>query len=548
MAKMAVLQEGVASIITVVIADDEPKVCHLINCLAEWERFDMQLVGEAHNGIAAMELIERLHPDLVISDIKMPGYDGLVLLKAARALIPDIEFVIISGYRQFEYAQTAIQYGVCDYLLKPISKESLHETLEKIRARHGHRSVVQNNENKIRLTLLQDLLARKPLSADTITELNTNYQFHFEPEDRLGIFVLKADALDTAELDCEKKDDINTGLRENAWAMLKRYVLPQCHDLEVLGDGYFVWGILGAPETMFRAIRLALLNALKELKVEFSLFSRLRLSMAITQPYAAVPQLPDAVLTVRQVLDQRLIDRHTALFEQPPETVEFPQQAMLANLTRDMETAVDVMDMDRVQEGLANFTKQLSGYNLAGYQLYGMALDGYHAVRGAAQRSLIQSGLAAGQKALPAETDFQNLAEQCGSTARLLQVFEQQAAAVVTDYQALLASNNTKPINMAKQYIQEHFASHLSLEEISDHVGFNPSYFATLFKKETGQTIVEYLTEVRIQQARHMLRTTRLTAQEICDAVGYHDSKHFLKTFKKMTGISPNEYRKLYPR
>ena len=94
----------------------------------------------------------------MISDIKMPGYDGLILLKKARELIPEIEFVIISGYRQFEYAQTAIQYGVCDYLLKPINQENLQETLHKIHVRHSRRGVVQSNENKIRSTLLGNLL------------------------------------------------------------------------------------------------------------------------------------------------------------------------------------------------------------------------------------------------------------------------------------------------------------------------------------------------------------------------------------------------------
>ena len=534
--------------IKVILADDEPKVCHLINQLAEWDRFDMQLVGEAHNGIAAMELIQQLHPDLVISDIKMPGYDGLMLLKAARALIPEIEFVIISGYRQFEYAQTAIQYGVCDYLLKPVSKEALNETLEKIRLRHGQRSVVQNIENKIRLGLLSDLLKGKGLPASAIPALNESYQYHFQQDDQLGIFVIKADALDTAELDSEKKDDISSGLRETAWALLKKHVLPLCHDLEVLGDGYSIWGVLGAQGDAFSAIRQALLGTLKELKVEFSLFSRLRLTMAITRPCITIASLPDAMVTVRRVLDQRLIDRHTAMFEQLPQEIFIPQQALLANLTRDMEAAVDVMDMERIRESLQNFTKELLGYNPAGYQLYDMVLDGYHAVRAAAQRSLMHTELALEQCGLPGEAVFQNLAEQCGSTARLLQVFERQALGMITDYQALISSNNTKPINMAKKYIQEHFAGHLSLEEISDHVGFNPSYFTTLFKKETGQTIVEYLTDVRIQQARQMLRTTRMTAQEICDAVGYHDSKHFLKTFKKATGISPMEYRKLYPR
>ena len=125
---------------------------------------------------------------------------------------------------------------------------------------------------------------------------------------------MKADALDNAELDTEIRADISTGLKESLWALLQKHVQPFCHDIDILESGYFVWGLLGAPKQELRAIRTELLNALKQLRMEFSLFSRLRLCIAVAQPCTAVSQLGDAMVSLRHVLDERLLDRHTVLF------------------------------------------------------------------------------------------------------------------------------------------------------------------------------------------------------------------------------------------
>ena len=106
----------------VIIADDEPKVLLLIKNLIQWEELGLELVATANDGISALEMIEELHPDIVITDIRMPGYDGIELIEKAKALDPRIDFIIISGYRHFNYAQKAIRFGVEDYLLKPLKR------------------------------------------------------------------------------------------------------------------------------------------------------------------------------------------------------------------------------------------------------------------------------------------------------------------------------------------------------------------------------------------------------------------------------------------
>ena len=122
--------------IRVIVADDEYKVCQLICQLIDWEGLGMRLIGTASNGLEALQMIEAEKPDLVLTDIRMPGFDGMELLKRARTVKADMEFIIISGYSHFEYAQTAIRYGVSDYILKPVNKETLNATLQKVRQRY----------------------------------------------------------------------------------------------------------------------------------------------------------------------------------------------------------------------------------------------------------------------------------------------------------------------------------------------------------------------------------------------------------------------------
>ena len=116
----------------VLIADDEPKVLLLIKSLIDWQTLGLDLVATANDGVAALAAIAQLRPDIVITDIRMPGYDGIELIGRAKALNPAIDFIIISGYRHFDYAQKAIRFGVEDYLLKPLKALEINQTLRKM--------------------------------------------------------------------------------------------------------------------------------------------------------------------------------------------------------------------------------------------------------------------------------------------------------------------------------------------------------------------------------------------------------------------------------
>ncbi|MDU5950548.1 MAG: response regulator, partial [Paenibacillus macerans] len=116
----------------VLLADDEQIIVQGISSIVDWEALDTELVATAENGIDAYEKMARLEPDIVISDIRMPGMDGLSLVSKAHQEFPAMKFILLSGYSEFEYARTAMRYGVKNYLLKPCNEDKITAALQEI--------------------------------------------------------------------------------------------------------------------------------------------------------------------------------------------------------------------------------------------------------------------------------------------------------------------------------------------------------------------------------------------------------------------------------
>src|SRR5690554_5190857 len=173
----------------VIIVDDEPRICKLILNLVNWNELGMEVVGIAHNGIDALELIRNQAPNLVITDVRMPGYDGLEMIEEAKKHNQDLEFILISGYEEFSYAQKAMSFGVRDYLCKPIKKDNLQLALMRAQASAKDRerqrrleedyTAMQRDEKKIRASFLRDLILISSSNAAIAGMEEINQSFYF---------------------------------------------------------------------------------------------------------------------------------------------------------------------------------------------------------------------------------------------------------------------------------------------------------------------------------------------------------------------------------
>lgn len=526
--------------LNVVIADDEARICRLVQMLADWDKLGMQVAATASNGIEALEVVASLRPEILITDIRMPGCDGLVLIEKAKQLLPELEIVIISGYAQFEYAQAAIRCGVSDYLLKPIKKDALMATLQQLGEKCRNRvssandshnfSSFQEGENLLRHRLLEDLLQGV---LDCPTDEQLRRQYHFPVSHQLfQVYLLK--------LDYDPDKFISSSLeivRKKAQEIFVPAVSALCSANTFQFFGSAGYGVLNFSPEQQDAVRRCLRTCLNQMVAQKFFFGSATFSLALGPVCQEAGLLPGSLKEVQKAIGQRMIEGAGRMFESVPLGPRCKTQQILDQYRISVGRAVDILSAsasNKAVEDLAQSVSQIP--HIQGYELLDLAL--------AAAKLFVM-------RINPEEEEHlvRRFSERCQLCSRAdhlvacLQQFQQQQI-----QEALEREENKaiRPIRIAKEYIQQHYAEPMTLEDVCAATGFSVSYFSTMFKKETGEGFSKYLTGVRIEQSKMLLQETDLSVTEICHRVGYSDLKHFKSTFKKMTNLNPGQYRMLY--
>lgn len=528
----------------VIVSDDEKKVSQLICHLGEWNSLGMEVVGVAQNGIEALDLLQRFSAHILITDIRMPGCDGLELIQRAKEVSPSTEFVIISGYRYFEYAQTAIRYGVSDYLLKPINKKELNETLERIANRYRGRLVeetvlqqAERNDTARRIAYLSRVLE----GAENFTLQNANQTMYHMQE---GAFLCAECKIDQKET--WPAPESLTLMRERIARMLGDEVSNGIYDAQGLsrGEGRVTILVNFDPEIQ-ETLRKRMWTFVEKVRAHQELFPGVSVTLALGTIEEDWHNISSSVNSASFILDQRLL-LGTGGVLNPAEQFEGEMSnawhGLLSDSLQEMEQVLLQRDAAALNDAISLQFERLMKLP----RLTGAAILRY--VEGITRGFLVltyKEGLLK-EDTESAYRDIEMHIDRFGSAQEVLVCCRES---ILSTYEAALFSRKNeemRPIRLAKDYIADHYMQTITLEEVSGIAGFNASYFSSLFKHETGENFLEYLSNTRIEKAKDLLRTTRLSVTEICEEVGYQDMKHFSKTFKKVTGIKPSEFRKLY--
>ena len=525
----------------VVVADDETRVCKLVLMLADWGRLGMEVVGTASNGLEALELVHLHHPDILITDMRMPGLHGLELIQQAKAEQPRLEIVIISGYAHFEYAQSAIKHGVGDYLLKPIQKDELNATLEKLGARCRERSESASAVAHLRESRREDLdrlwdqllgdLAEGSLKAPTAEVLRERYHVETGPG-LFQMFLLKLDyetgAFSPASLDI---------VREKAEKLFRAAVPPLCHQMLLSFRPPWGRGFLNFPAKQRDGVRRALREALNQLAAQQSLFGPIEFSLAMGKAVSRPEELPESLRSAYDVAAERLVEGTGRLLENAPRPSALGEGKLLERYGRAAEHAAESLSPEEARAAAELLEAgAASASDARGRALLDLASSAGHLF-------VLRLGMEDREAVL---REFDRDLGQCSRVpqlfARLRRLQDEQLALALQRRE----SEAIRPIRTAKQYIQQHYSQAITLEDVCAATGFSVSYFSAMFKKETGEGFSKYLTRVRIDRAKELLQQTDLSVADVCAQVGYGDLKHFTQTFKKVSGLSPAQYRKLY--
>lgn len=504
----------------VIVADDEKRVCALICALVEWEELGLTLIGTAYDGLTALSLIEAKQPDVLITDIRMPGIDGLELIRQARELQPELQFIIISGHKQFDYAQHAIKYGVAEYLLKPIKGHELNQTLLRLKKEHAERTSAASSIQELRDA------KRSMMHSAFLTFLQTNTPpLLGQWQKYTGLFAIAVIAL--------------RGVRgRHALGAVQTKILHLLEGEEQAvtlaaheGDLY----LLFAYQESEREHIVTLCTRIVEiLRTQAQLFRDLKSAISLGVEVSSIHEINESLISAHDRLSQRLIGgfeqfyqakHHKALPTE--EHVEFVRQRFTQACAQMSESAEEL-----VNELFNTIEKEpISVIEHVLLQSFSYA-----------QRFVEEQNpdLEENQELWLTIRDASTLEDlrfryQSGLTELLHLHVQHQEHAL------------SRPIKLAKALIDQQYGDELlSLERVSEAVHLNPSYFSGLFKKRMGVGFADYVLEVRMEAAKKLLVETSMPITKVAALVGYRDPKHFSRAFKKYGQIKPNEYRKLY--
>jgi two-component system response regulator YesN len=544
-------------VLKIVIADDENGIIDLIKALISYP--GAEIVGEARDGIELVQQVERLHPNTVITDINMPGLTGLEAVAEMKEKYPDVRFIIMSGYSEFSYAQESIRLKVQDYLLKPINKEELNMTLEKIDRLIYQESLGQEELKLLRVSLKksEDQIRSKFLLDAWQAMLNGTYStdrikenLAFVDEDinidfsgRKGFLVL---------INRDGRGSIGGSFQTSGMDMMDEFAsLIEMFDKKssesvmTARENQVLIMILSEADhidELFRGIQRELRGRIEKDNLRHN-FHRITASMSDVSNIDMMhfPKLIQEVqraLTYRIEMPQVAVHIYNMKFE-----IEIEKRISLRQLeySEKLRDAIRDMDMEAAAESIRRIWQRLTSHiNTPGntWTVFSDLLD------------IVNTEMGKKESAERISAEFQTNPEQLVRLdidySNLQQQLVDYMFALFERYRESMDNRQNPSITRAKEYVMRHYSETITLDDVAKAACLSSSYFSTLFKTETGVGFTDYIQQVRIDKAKSLLKETSMRVQDIAESVGYRDIKSFNKVFIRLTKVKPSEYRKYY--
>ena len=511
--------------IKVLIAEDEYIIREGIKSLIDWEKLGFLIIGEAEDGEEAFDMIKRLQPDIVITDVQMPFMNGIELQKKIKENNIDCYTVVVSGYDDFSYAQALLNNGAFSYLLKPLEAKDLEKVLTDIKEDYSFRI-----KNKAALGELHKYMQRgKKYSIEHCAYLYLNGISSFtEAVDKLNMIGIDANELFFVVMKFHIYDDGD--IQNRVKEVYKKCASPQMAIWQEGRDGSYMIVAWNGDRDGLRT----------DIDRFCNIFTKAIGRKVYYTDYKIVHGLEDIRKSCQ--LARNEFARHENQRTQ-----------------RDFAEPNKRDDEVRLDKELIAFCEEMA---FDGCDGIAADLDNLkriirkHPVNDNEMRFLLSSIIYRVFKLLNAsDIDwkvflFQSPGEIVSeimnqSQHKRIERLKEELFAIrrgIDQFQSNRGSNISKK---AKRYIEEHYTEDdLSLCDVAHYVNMSVSYFSVVFKKEEGESFSEYLTKVRLDKAKELLLLSNYRSYEIAIMVGYANATYFSTMFKKKFGVSPTDFRK----
>jgi len=526
-----------------IIVDDEEMIRQGVVNGILWRDLGFEVIGQAENGMEALDLIEQTVPDVVVTDIRMPEMDGVELMQYLAEKIPSIKVVVLSGYDDFEYLKSSIRNNVFDYLLKPTNVDEFVRMFKKLKTVIDHERQKRRDYEALKKSLQENL---PYLEQIFLNQLITGFYHDInEIKEKKNFYKLETleGKLAVVVLEVDNIQNISKQVSEEQKQMVELFIIQQANNMLNKNQGKFFRGhdnrIMGICS--LKTGMKSLLITLKEIQQKVFAEQKLNMSVGVSNAFENLLELNRYSNQAKRAIRQKLClgSRSIILFSD----LENVSETEIPVINFNEETIVDFIfaGEERQLSAYINSTldclrnKMFKSFEAIDSSILKLlfGLDNYFQLYGISVKKILQENGLGFQKIYQIDTLEQKIA---------------WLDSILKDIsQAISAGRNdkvTKLIGEVKRYLEKNYANNSTcLESVADLFKKSPPYMSKLFKNEVGENFSDYLTKLRMEKAKELLKNVTIKVYEVSSMVGYADTSHFSRKFKSYTGLSPVQYK-----
>ncbi len=526
----------------VMIVDDEPVIKQGLLCFVNWEALDCQVICDAQNGIDALEKLA-IHPvDIVLTDIKMPGMDGLELSRHIYENYPSIKVIILTAFSDFTYAQAAIKYNVLDFVVKTNPTEKIPDAVCKAKALISQEKATEEKfklmEEKANLRLSEikekffkdvfnGIIVNETLLKSKLAELEINIENYF-----VVLFDIHSVSSGSSLINPEDYNKFIQSVNNLLTLAFKSY--PH---YTVAMDRNLLAAVISFKNYNVPVCTQTLLMTCNEILSMADSFMRFTISIGLSQMQQKIQALPVAYQEAKEAVKGGFYNNnHVSVFvpHTPPVLSSVNQPHYFA------EKIVNSLRLENSSEALKSLEKLLEEYRsnkepIENIKVSCMLIASYC-------YRLIASYKMLAPELSDSEPEIYKQIQSSRNIQNLLDILRK----LIENVAQVVASNDNKFSYLVKEtqkHIRDNFNKNINLQSIADYIHINSSYLSRLYKKETGESIVDAINKYRIDYAKKLLKDPGKKVFEVACAVGIEDPAYFTHVFTKYVGMSPKEYK-----
>jgi two-component system response regulator YesN len=526
------------------IVDDEVEVRKGIINKIDWDAVGFQIVAEAENGKEALEMFEKTLPDVLLTDINMPFMNGLELSSVVREKYSTTKIIVMTGYDEFEYAHRAIKLNVSEYLLRPISSIELTEILTKTKKKIDSEIAEKENIEALReyfrksLPILKEKflasLITSTLSREEIEDRSKSYNIDLSGSCYIASIINIDSSAVQKGLEGEKE----------LWKFSVLNIVEEIVSKYNLGvafiSGENVVIISNSKDCERDQAVENNLNALEELRQTIEKFLKFTVTIGVGSVSSDITQISQSYQNAVAALDYKIFMGNNRIIWIEDIEPKSANKIVFDELKeRSLESSIKVGTPSEISDTIDRLFDDIveSKISFKDYQIYIMEM--LTTILKVARNSDVDIDNIFGSS--------NNLFVELHSLKGIeeVQMWFKDISTKIMNYLVKDRQDTAKElVDKAKGYVREHYGeSDININGVCSYLHISPTYFSFIFKKETKTTFINYLTQVRMEEAKELLRNTNMKTFEIAEKVGYSEPNYFSYSFKKKFNLSPSEYR-----